>query len=183
MIRAKALLLSASAALLLAGAGVASAEPMVGGAPMYPNRTIVENAVTAPNLTTLVTAVKAAGLAETLSGKGPFTVFAPTNEAFDKLPPGTVTGLLNEADHSSLKKILTYHVVPGVWDSQNLQKAIKSGGGRATLTTVEGEPLLVGISDGKVIITDAHNRNAYVTTADVYQSNGVVHVIDTVLQP
>ncbi len=183
MLRAKSMITAAAAALALSAAGLAQAQPVVGGAPMYPSKTIVENASQAANLTTLVAAVKAAGLVDTLSGKGPFTVFAPTNAAFDKLPPGTVTGLLNQPDHASLKKILTYHVAQGVWDSKTIMKAIKDGGGKATITTVEGEPLIASMSDGKLILTDAHNGNAFVVTGDVYQSNGVVHVIDTVLQP
>jgi uncharacterized surface protein with fasciclin (FAS1) repeats len=161
----------------------ASANPMVGGAAMYPTKTIVENAMQSKDHTTLVTAVKAAGLVDTLSGSGPFTVFAPTNAAFDKLPAGTVATLLKPENKDMLTKILTYHVVPGTMTSKTIAKAIKAGGGSATLTTVEGEPLTATMKMGKLVLTDAKGGISTVTTKDVMQSNGVIHVVDTVLMP
>jgi len=161
----------------------AATNPMVGGAAMYPNKTIVENASTAKNLTTLVAAVKAAGLVDTLSGTGPFTVFAPTNDAFAKLPKGTVDTLLKPENKAKLTQILTYHVVPGTYTSSQLMAAAKKDGGSSMLTTVQGEKLTVKLSDGKVWVVDAKGGKAAVTTADVGQSNGVVHVIDSVLMP
>ena len=173
-----------TAALVASGSlAIAQQDPMVGGAAMSPNKNIVENASAAKNLTTLVTAVKAANLVETLEGPGPFTVFAPTNEAFKKLPAGTVENLLKPENVDQLKKILTYHVVSGKVSAADLKKMIMDGGGKATLNTVEGEPLTAMISHGKVILTDAKGGKSEVTTADVYQSNGVVHVIDAVLLP
>jgi uncharacterized surface protein with fasciclin (FAS1) repeats len=157
------------------------ADPMVGGAPMSASSTIVENASKAPNLSTLVSLVKKAGLVATLSGPGPFTVFAPTNAAFDKIPQATLTAVGN--DPATLKKVLTYHVVAGKLDAAALAAKIKAGGGKATLTTVEGEPLTVSMSGANIVLTDAKGGQATVTTADVYQSNGVVHVIDAVLMP
>ena len=174
------------AAVCLTGAPaavLAHAPPMVGGAAMYPTKTIVQNAVTAPNLTTLVAAVKAAGLVETLSGPGPFTVFAPTNDAFAKLPAGTVESLVKPEAKPTLTKILTYHVVAGRLSAKHIIKLIKHGHGSATLTTVQGEPLTATLEGGLVILTDAKGGKSTVTTADVFQSNGVVHVIDTVLMP
>ena len=158
-------------------------DPSVGGAPMMANKTIVANASAAPNLTTLVTAVKAAGLVDTLSGPGPFTVFAPTNDAFAKLPAGTVDTLTQPDHKADLVKILTYHVVPGKYDAKKLMKEIKKNNGSYMLKTVQGEELTFSIDGGMVKITDAKGGTAMVTTADVYQSNGVVHVIDTVLMP
>ena len=158
-------------------------DPAVGGAPMYPNKTIAANASAAPNLSTLVTAVKAAGLVDTLNSAGPFTVFAPTNEAFDKLPAGTVDTLVKPENKDQLTKILTYHVVSGTYDSKKLAKAIKKAGGTLTIKTVQGEPLTITMDGSNVKITDAKGGTATVTTADVYQSNGVVHVIDAVLMP
>ena len=148
----------------------------VGGAPMYPSKNIVENAVNSKDHTTLVAAVKAAGLVETLSGPGPFTVFAPTNDAFAKLPKGTVEMLLKPENKATLTKILTYHVVPGKLNAADLKDGQK-------LKTVEGEMLTVKASGGKVMITDAKGGSANVTIADVNQSNGVIHVVDTVLMP
>ncbi len=163
---------------------IADAAPVtVGGAEMLASKTIVENASAAPNLTTLVTAVKAAGLVETLSGAGPFTVFAPTNDAFAKLPAGTVEGLVAPAAKADLTKILTYHVVPGKMSAADLTAAITAGGGKAELTTVQGEKLTATASGGTVTLTDAKGGTSTVTQADVNQSNGVVHVIDTVLMP
>ncbi len=158
-------------------------DPAVGGAPMFANKTIVANASAAPNLSTLVTAVKAAGLVDTLSGPGSFTVFAPTNDAFAKLPAGTVDTLCQPDHKADLTKILTYHVVPGKIDSKMLVKLIKKNGGSYQAKTVEGEMLTFSVDNGMVKITDAKGGTAMVTTADVYQSNGVVHVIDTVLMP
>ena len=161
-------------------AQTAMTDPMVGGAAMYPSKTIVENAVNSKDHTTLVAAVKAAGLVDTLSGPGPFTVFAPTNEAFDKLPPGTVDSLVKPENKDTLVKILTYHVVPGRLSASDLMALAKTGG---TLTTVEGEPLKVSVKHGRVVLTDAKGGMSTVTIANVYQSNGVIHVIDTVLMP
>ena len=173
----------AAATLFMSSASAFAAEPMVGGAPMYPNKTIVENASTANNLTTLVAAVKAAGLVDTLSGKGPFTVFAPVNAAFSALPAGTVDTLLKPENKAALTKVLTYHVVPGKLDAKALDADVKKGNGKAMLKTVEGENLTVTEQGGKVMVTDAKGGTATVTQADVYQSNGVVHVIDKVLMP
>jgi Secreted and surface protein containing fasciclin-like repeats len=158
-------------------------DPDVGGAAMYPTKNIVENAVNSPIHTTLVAAVKAAGLVDTLSGPGPFTVFAPTNAAFDKLPEGTVANMVKPENKAELTKILTYHVVPGRISSKQLMKMIKKGHGKAMLKTVQGEDLTATMSDGKIMLTDAKGDTATVTTADVFQSNGVIHVIDTVLMP
>jgi uncharacterized surface protein with fasciclin (FAS1) repeats len=156
---------------------------MVGGAPMYPSKNIVQNAVNSQDHTTLVAAVKAAGLVDTLSGPGPFTVFAPTNEAFDKLPPGTVDTLLKPENKPTLTKILTYHVVSGKLSAADLIAMVKAGGGKATLTTVEGEPLTVMQSGKTLMLTDAKGGMSTITIADVNQSNGVIHVVDTVLMP
>jgi uncharacterized surface protein with fasciclin (FAS1) repeats len=158
-------------------------DPDVGGAMMSPSKNIVENAMNSPIHTTLVAAVKAAGLVDTLSGPGPFTVFAPTNAAFDKLPEGTVANLVKPENKAELTKILTYHVVPGRISSKQLMKMIKKGHGKAMLKTVQGEELTATMSDGKIMLTDAKGGMATVTTADVFQSNGVIHVIDTVLMP
>lgn len=158
-------------------------DPTVGGAAMYPTKTIVQNAMNSPIHTTLVAAVKAAGLVDTLNGPGPFTVFAPTNDAFDKLPAGTVDTLLKPENKAELTKILTYHVVPGRISSKQLMKMIKKGNGKAMLKTVQGEDLTATMSDGHIMLTDAKGGTATVTTADVFQSNGVIHVIDTVLMP
>jgi uncharacterized surface protein with fasciclin (FAS1) repeats len=156
---------------------------MVGGAAMYPSKNIIENAVNSKDHTTLVAAVKAAGLVDTLSGPGPFTVFAPTNQAFNKLPPGTVDGLVKPENKATLTKILTYHVVPGKMSAADLTAKIKSGEGKAMLKTVEGEELTAEMSGGKVILVDAKGGQSMVTIADVNQSNGVIHVVDTVLMP
>ncbi len=171
-------------ALSTLGATAQKTDPTVGGAAMYSNKTIAANASAAPNLTTLVTAVKAAGLVDTLNSAGPFTVFAPTNDAFAKLPDGTVNTLVQPENKDQLTKILTYHVVPGTYDSKKLVKEIKKAGGSLQLKTVQGEMLTFSMDSMKMIkITDAKGGSAMVTTADVYQSNGVVHVIDTVLMP
>src|SRR5579872_2336683 len=144
---------------------------------MYPTKNIVENAVNSQDHTTLVAAVKAAGLVDTLEGTGPFTVFAPTNEAFDKLPAGTVDTLLKPENKDQLVKILTYHVVAGKVSSSDLVKLIKEGNGKAELKTVEGGKLTASINDGKVILSDEKGGTATVTIADVFQSNGVIHVV------
>lgn len=157
--------------------------PTVGGAVMAPAKNIVENASAAPNLSTLVAAVKAAGLVETLASPGPFTVFAPTNAAFEKLPAGTVGTLVKPENKGTLTKILTYHVVAGKLTSTDIVGAIKNGGGSATLTTVAGEKLTARLSGNSVVITDGKGGQSAVTTVDVMQSNGVVHVIDSVLLP
>jgi uncharacterized surface protein with fasciclin (FAS1) repeats len=173
------------ATMSLAAVSVAAQNmPMVGGAPMYPMKNIVQNASTANNLTTLVAAVKAAGLVETLEGPGPFTVFAPTNDAFNKLPAGTVETLLKPENKDQLTKILTYHVVAGRMNASDLMTQIKAGGGKAMLKTVEGGTLTASMQ-GKhtIVLTDEKGGTATVTQANVYQSNGVVHVIDAVLLP
>jgi len=157
--------------------------PMVGGAAMYKNKNIVENAVNSADHTTLVAAVKAAGLVETLSGKGPFTVFAPTNSAFDMLPAGTVDMVLKPENKATLTKVLTYHVVAGNMDSKKLMKAIKKGNGKATLTTVSGDTLTASMSGNGIMLMDEKGGTAMVTIANVKQSNGVIHVIDHVLMP
>jgi uncharacterized surface protein with fasciclin (FAS1) repeats len=156
---------------------------MVGGAPMYPSRNIVQNAVNSKDHTTLVAAVKAAGLVDTLSGKGPFTVFAPTNEAFAKLPAGTVETLVKPANKAQLVKILTYHVVPGRITAQQIAAMAAKHGGTATLTTVEGEPLQFRKAGGGWEVIDAKGGMARITIPNVMQSNGVIHVIDAVLMP
>jgi len=156
---------------------------MVGGAAMYPAKNIVENAVNSKDHTTLVAAVKAAGLVPTLESKGPFTVFAPTNEAFDALPAGTVETLLKPENKAKLTSILTYHVVPGKLSSMDLMKMIKEQNGKATLKTVEGESLYITVNGKKLMVTDENGNSARVTIADVNQSNGVIHVINKVLLP
>ena len=150
---------------------------------MSPKKNIIENALNSQDHTTLVAAVKAAGLVDTLEGTGPFTVFAPTNEAFAKLPAGTVDTLVKPENKQQLTSILTYHVVAGKIDSRKLVKEIKAGGGTATLKTVNGENLTATIDGKDVVLKDAKGGMAKVTIADVYQSNGVIHVIDTVLMP
>ncbi len=156
---------------------------MVGGAAMYPSKNIIENAVNSKDHTTLVAAVKAAGLVETLSGPGPFTVFAPTNAAFDKLPAGTVETLVKPENKEKLTGILTYHVVAGRLTGADLKAKIKAGHGKATLTTVNGAPLTVSWKNGKFWVWDNSGHSAGVTIGDVMQSNGVIHVVDTVLLP
>jgi uncharacterized surface protein with fasciclin (FAS1) repeats len=191
-----ALTLAAGALALLGTAGQASTTmdhhagmdhgadvPTVGGAEMYPTKTIVENAVNSPIHTTLVAAVQAAGLVETLSGEGPFTVFAPTNSAFEKLPAGTVETLLKPENKQTLATVLTYHVVPGRVSSTQLVEMIEAGGGMAELTTVAGGKLTARVMDGKVMLEDARGGMATVTQADVFQSNGVIHVTDSVSLP
>ncbi len=160
------------------------ANPMVGGVAMLPTRTIVQNASAAPNLTTLVKAVTAADLGSTLSGPGPFTVFAPTNDAFDRAPAGLVSTLLKPENKMLLQKVLKYHVVPGKITAADLMQRIRAGGGTATINTVEGEPLTFTMgANNSVMITGMNNSNGYVITPDVMQSNGVVHVVNGVLAP
>jgi uncharacterized surface protein with fasciclin (FAS1) repeats len=156
---------------------------MVGGAAMYPSKDIVDNAVNSKDHTTLVAAVKAAGLVETLKSAGPFTVFAPTNVAFDKLPKGTVATLVKPENKATLTTILTYHVVAGRLDEAAIAKLIAAGNGRAELKTVQGGKLTISMDGKKVKLTDEKGGFAYVTIADVYQKNGVIHVIDSVLMP
>ncbi len=170
-------------ALALVLATPAFAQVMVGGAPMFANKDIVDNAVNSADHTTLVAAVKAGGLVDTLKGPGPFTVFAPVNAAFAALPAGTVDTLLKPENKSTLVKVLTFHVVPGKLDAAELMKRVKAGGGKAMLKTVEGESLTVTVIAGTVTVTDSKGDMAHVTTADVYQSNGVIHVVDKVLLP
>ena len=160
-----------------------SGNPTVGGAAMYKTKNIVENAVNSPIHTTLVAAVKAAGLVETLSGKGPFTVFAPENSAFAALPDGTVASLLKPENKDMLTKVLTYHVVAGKYDSKKIMKAIKNGNGKAMLTTVSGDTLTAKMEGSKLILTDEKGGRSMVTISDVKQSNGYIHSIDTVLMP
>jgi uncharacterized surface protein with fasciclin (FAS1) repeats len=169
----------AATAMLAAGKN-----PMVGGQEMFPSKNIVENAVNSADHTTLVAAVKAAGLVETLQSPGPFTVFAPTNEAFSKLPAGTVDTLLKPENLDTLKKVLTYHVMAGKVSAADLMKKIKAGNGTAELTTVEGGKLWATLHDGKhIMLKDEKGGAALVTIADVNQSNGVIHVIDSVVMP
>jgi uncharacterized surface protein with fasciclin (FAS1) repeats len=178
-------LLSAAAivALAVAGGAIAAGDPMVGGAPMYANKNIIQNAVNSRDHTTLVAAMKAGGLVDTLQGAGPFTVFAPTNAAFAALPAGTVDTLLKPENKDTLDKILTYHVVAGRLDSRILDQEITTGGGKAVLKTVQGEPLTVQGSGKNLMVTDEKGGTAHITIADVYQSNGVIQVVDKVLLP
>ena len=175
---------TATAIVTLALVGTAfAADPMVGGAAMYPSKNIIQNAVNSKDHTTLVAAVKAGGLVDTLEGKGPFTVFAPTNEAFAALPAGTVDTLLKPENKKTLGKILTYHVVPGRLDSKALDQDIEKGGGKAELTTVEGGKLTVTGTGKNLMVMDEKGNTAKVTIADVMQSNGVILVVDKVLMP
>ena len=181
--------LSAVAAAAIAVSGLAALPSFakddmtvtVGGAPMYPSKNIIQNAVNSKDHTTLVAAVKAADLVDTLSGPGPFTVFAPTNEAFAKLPDGTVDTLLKPENKDQLVDVLTYHVVPGRYTAKDLMAMAKKNGGKAMLKTVEGKDLTFQIKDGKLWVWDAKGDAAKITIKNVMQSNGVIHVIDTVL--
>lgn len=174
---------------VMAGSTAVSAQmmkdsnPMVGGAAMYKTKNIVENAGSSKDLTTLVAAVQAAGLVDTLKSAGPFTVFAPTNSAFDKLPAGTVETLIRPENKDTLTRILTYHVVAGNNDSKAIMKAIKKGRGKAQFKTVAGATLTAKMDGKKLILIDEKGGRSTVTIADVRQSNGVVHVIDTVVMP
>ncbi|MDO7172580.1 fasciclin domain-containing protein [Mariniflexile sp. AS56] len=156
---------------------------MVGGAAMYPSKNIVENAVNSKDHTTLVAAVKAADLVDVLMSEGPFTVFAPTNAAFDKLPMGTVDTLLKPENKETLQTVLTYHVVAGKWNAKDILKMIKDGNGKASIKTVSGGTITAWLKGKDVFITDENGNAAMVTIADVNQSNGVIHVIDAVLLP
>jgi uncharacterized surface protein with fasciclin (FAS1) repeats len=169
--------------LVAATAILAANNPMVGGHEMFPSKNIVQNALNSDDHTTLVAAVKAAGLVDTLEGPGPFTVFAPTNEAFAKLPVGTVDTLLMAENKATLTKVLTYHVVAGRMDSKEIASAIKAGNGKAALTTVSGGKLWASMHGKDLILTDEKGGMAKVTISNVYQSNGVIHVIDAVLLP
>ncbi len=179
----KKLTLTLCGAALFAAVALAGKNPMVGGAEMYPNKDIIENAVNSDDHKTLVTAVKAADLVETLKGPGPFTVFAPTDEAFGKLPEGTVATLVKPENKKTLTGILTYHVVAGKVTASDLTKQIKDGNGSAKLKTVNGETLTAKASGDSVMLTDSKGNSATVTIADVMQKNGVIHVIDTVVMP
>ncbi len=170
-------------ALTTGGYAFSHKDPMVGGHEMYPTKDIVDNAVNSADHTTLVTALKAAGLVDTLKGPGPFTVFAPTNAAFEKLPAGTVDTLVKPENKETLTKILTYHVVPGKVSAAMLVKKIKAGGGTATLKTVSGGTLTAMMDGSNVVLKDEKGGTATVTIADVFQKNGVIHVVDSVLQP
>ena len=163
--------------------GMNKENPEVGGSPMMKDKNIVENASNSKDHTTLVAAVKQAGLVETLSSKGPFTVFAPTNEAFAKIDKAALDGLMKDDQKDALKGILTYHVVEGKLDSKAIADAIKKGDGKAVLKTVNGEELTASMDGDKLVLTDAKGGKSTVTIADVYQSNGVIHVVDTVLMP
>ncbi|MBW4890255.1 fasciclin domain-containing protein [Mucilaginibacter sp. HMF5004] len=168
---------------LAAGQQAYAQTKMVGGAAMYPTKDIIDNAVNSKDHTTLVAAVKAAGLVETLKGAGPFTVFAPTNEAFDKLPAGTVPTLLKPENKATLTKVLTYHVVAGKWSAAEIAAKIKAGGGKAELKTVSGGTLTAMAEGKKIYLVDEKGGKSWVTIADVNQSNGVIHVVNTVLMP
>ena len=172
-----------AALALVISASAAGANPMVGGAPMYSTKNIVQNAVNSKDHTTLVAAVKAGGLVDTLSGKGPFTVFAPTNAAFAKLPAGTVETLVKPENKATLDKILTYHVVPGRITAQQIAAMAANHGGTATLKTVEGENLKFMKNGKGWVVVDAKGDKSRITIANVMQSNGVIHVVDTVLMP
>lgn len=180
---------TAAAAFALAGPAIANhhksgeGHSMVGGAAMYPAKNIVENASAAPNLKTLVAAVKAAGLVDTLASPGPFTVFAPTDAAFAKLPAGTVETLVKPENKATLTSILTYHVVAGKVTAADVVALIKKGGGKAQIKTVQGGTLTASLQGQNVVLTDAKGGKSIVTQTDVMQSNGVVHVIDTVVMP
>lgn len=183
MMKLSKLSASLAALVMVAGGGAALANPMVGGAAMYESKNIVENAVNSKDHTTLVAAVQAAGLVDTLASPGPFTVFAPTNAAFGKLPAGTVDTLLKPESMGTLTAVLTYHVVPGTLTAADLAANAQANGGKATLTTVQGAKLTVWGKDGKWYVTDAKGGKAQITIADVKQSNGVIHVVDGVLLP
>ncbi len=175
-------MIAISIAMVL-GVSAQEMNPMVGGAAMFKTKNIVENAVNSKDHTTLVAAVKAAGLVDTLMGAGPFTVFAPTNAAFDMLPAGTVDTLLKPENKAMLTKVLTYHVVAGNWDSKAISKMIKKGGGKAELTAVSGGKLWASMDGDNLVLTDEKGGRSTVTIANVRQSNGIIHVVDSVLLP
>src|SRR5579872_916657 len=181
MKRKTVLLLSIVAIACMAFA--ADKTPIVGGQPMYPNKDIIDNAVNSADHTTLVAAVKAAGLVDTLKGPGPFTVFAPTNEAFAKLPAGTVESLLKPENKDTLVKILTYHVVAGRISASDLKKQIRAGNGQAVLKTVSGGTLTATMQGSNIVLKDEKGGMSMVTIPNVFQSNGVIHVVDTVVMP
>jgi len=170
-------------AALLASAVFAAKNPVVGGQEMFPAKNIIQNAVNSADHTTLVAAVKAAGLVDTLSGAGPFTVFAPTNTAFGKLPEGTVDNLLKPESKDTLAKVLTYHVVAGRLSADDLAKQIKAGNGTATLKTVSGGTLWAMMHGKSIMLKDEKGGMSMITQSNVFQSNGVIHVVDTVLMP
>jgi uncharacterized surface protein with fasciclin (FAS1) repeats len=174
---------AALAIVALATASYAAKNPIVGGQEMFPNKNIIQNAVNSADHTTLVAAVKAAGLVDTLQGAGPFTVFAPTNAAFAKLPAGTVDTLLKPENKGTLTRVLTYHVVPGRLSSIDLKKQIKKGNGSATLKTVSGGMLWAMMQGDDIVLKDEKGMMSKVTQANVFQSNGVIHVVDTVVLP
>ena len=182
----KSLFVSMTASILAISCLTATAQkkdPDVGGAPMYPSKTIVQNAVNSPVHKTLVAAVKAAGLVDTLNSPGPFTVFAPTDNAFAKLPAGTVDNLVKPENKATLTKILTYHVVPGAYSTRKIEHDIKAHGGTLKLKTVEKDDLTFTMDGGNIKLTDDKGGSAMITTANVYQSNGVIQVVDSVLMP
>jgi len=181
--RLRTLFSSALATVALAAVTYAASNPMVGGKEMFPNKNIIQNAVNSADHTTLVAAVKAAGLVDTLQGAGPFTVFAPTNDAFAKLPAGTVDTLLKPENKGTLTKVLTYHVVPGRLSSVDLKKQIKKGNGSATLKTVSGGMLWAMMQGDAIVLKDEKGDVSKITQANVFQSNGVIHVVDTVVLP
>jgi uncharacterized surface protein with fasciclin (FAS1) repeats len=170
-------------AIAMATIAFAASDPTVGGAAMYPTKDIIDNAVNSADHTTLVAAVKAAGLVDTLKGPGPFTVFAPTNEAFAKLPAGTVDSLLKPENKEMLAKVLTYHVVPGRLSASDLKKEIKAGNGQASLKTVNGESLTATMQGKNIVLKDQKGDVSMITIPNVFQSNGVIQVVDTVLLP
>jgi len=178
-----ALASSSASAQMMKENAMMKENPMVGGAAMYPTKTIVANAMNSADHTTLVAAVKAAGLVDTLNSAGPFTVFAPTNAAFDQLPAGTVDMLLKPENKAMLTKVLTYHVVSGKYDSKVLAKLIKKGHGKAWLKTVSGGTLTAMMDSSNIVVRDEKGGTSTVTVADVYQSNGVIHVVNAVLLP
>jgi uncharacterized surface protein with fasciclin (FAS1) repeats len=179
----RTLAVAVAAIAITAGGAFAEKSVKVGGAPMFPSKNIIENAVNSKDHTTLVAAVKAAGLVETLQGEGPFTVFAPVNKAFDKLPAGTVDTLLKPENKGALTGVLTYHVVPGRFSAKDLKDKIKADGGKTMLTTVEGDELTFMLKGQKIEIMDTKGGVSKVTIPNVFQSNGVIHVVDAVLLP
>jgi uncharacterized surface protein with fasciclin (FAS1) repeats len=183
MRKALSILVLAFGALTFASATVSAQNPMVGGAPMYAAKNIIDNAVNSADHKTLVAAVTAAGLVETLKGPGPFTVFAPTDSAFNKLPEGTVDTLVKPENKDMLTKILTYHVIAGKYDSKAINEAIAKGKGTASFKTVSGGTLTVKMDGKMLVLTDEKGGMSTVTIADVYQKNGVIHVVDSVLMP
>ena len=179
----RSVLYFAGAAALMATAAFAAMNPIVGGKEMFPTKNIIENAVNSADHTTLVAAVKAAGLVDTLSGPGPFTVFAPVNAAFDKLPAGTVDNLLKPENKATLVKILTYHVVAGRLSASDIEKQIRAGKGKAELTTVSGGKLWAMMDGKSIVLKDEKGGMSKITQANVFQSNGVIHVVDSVVLP